>query len=313
MLRKAIIRVDGLEKRTQQLRSQMTAGTGAQNGIMDAKEVRRRFEEEAQIRSEVEVWSDWLRDVLVPRAYVGFTGLVGHGQFANLGVVLVGLLADVAAVVGAPTALDRHTETHGRDGGNRADSSRGDGDGVARSLAATSLRVTGLQSGAVVERTYDSDDLGEVVERTDTSRKQRPPSPRAQRHQSASLATGSDISTPEKTHTATDSRSRASDINAQQIVESSHLQDRRPRSSKQVGADARILQTSQLSSSAAEDPSPVSLPADLTTPRGGNDAGPLKTDKSTGTKATKSKSQSRTREPKRSRKNAIDDMFAGFS
>ncbi|EXJ86494.1 hypothetical protein A1O3_03445 [Capronia epimyces CBS 606.96] len=160
MLRKAITRVVAMNDAERSLRLQSNAGVGA----TEAKEVRKRFEQESQIRRERDLWFDWMREVLVPRAYVGFTGLVSDSQFAALGVVLVGILADVMSVVGAPT---RSVDEDDRgEQALHADKVTSKEQGGARVLTATSLKVTGLQSGEVVERIYHSDDVGEVVERT---------------------------------------------------------------------------------------------------------------------------------------------------
>ncbi|EXJ80281.1 hypothetical protein A1O1_08423 [Capronia coronata CBS 617.96] len=160
MLRKAITRIVAMDEAERSLQLQSNTNVNA----IDAKEVRKRFEQETQIRRERDVWFDWIREVLIPRAYIGFTGLVGDTQFAALGVVLVGILADVMSVAGAPKRVeddDRHQA-----GTTNQNKILSNDRGIARSLAATSLRVTGSQSGEVVERMYDSDDLGEVVERT---------------------------------------------------------------------------------------------------------------------------------------------------
>ncbi|KAL2429054.1 hypothetical protein ABEF95_004745 [Exophiala dermatitidis] len=140
---------------------------GSTAAAIDAKQVRHRFEQETQIRREREVWFGWMREILVPRAYVGFTALVADTQFAALGLVLVGILADVMGVVGAPTPMDDWKEQHSS-GIRGAPTINAPGviQPLSKILTARSLRVTGSQSGEVVERMYDSDDLGEVVERT---------------------------------------------------------------------------------------------------------------------------------------------------
>lgn len=160
LLRKAIANFITLEDEERMLQSQ-AKGSGS---VINAQEVRKRFERETQLRREKDVWIDWLREVLVPKAYLDFSVPVGDTQFANLGVVLIGVLADVMKVVGAPKKqLDVADDgpqstviTNTNQGGNGNKSQR---------LTATSLRVTGIQSGELVERQYDSDDVGEVVER----------------------------------------------------------------------------------------------------------------------------------------------------
>ena len=70
-----------------------------------AEEVRRRFETQKTFSTRKRELEDWIRETLVPQCYVRFSVLVadGDGNFANLGVVLVGLIASVADTVGVPT------------------------------------------------------------------------------------------------------------------------------------------------------------------------------------------------------------------
>ncbi|KAI1627086.1 hypothetical protein EDD37DRAFT_605914 [Exophiala viscosa] len=153
MLRKAITTLVALNDEEQHLRQQTGTGAGS---TMDAKQVRKLFEQESQIRRDREIWNEWIRETLLPRAYLGFSGLVADTQFAHLGVVLVGILADVMSVVGPPTAPKD----------DQKNTLQAESKSKPMSLKAISLRVTGPQSGEIVERMYDSDDLGEVVERT---------------------------------------------------------------------------------------------------------------------------------------------------
>lgn len=162
MLRKAVARLSGLgsEERLVQAQAHVLGSTS------NAQDVRKRFDRETQLRREQEVWRSWIRQVLVPKAYLGFSSLVGDVQFANLGVVLIGLLADVVSIVGSPTGDEESGE--GTDSSKTKDM-RGRGENFTtskmRTLMATSLKMTGPQSGELVERQYDSDDLGEIVER----------------------------------------------------------------------------------------------------------------------------------------------------
>lgn len=63
----------------------------------NAHQVRQKFEREAELRSQHEFREEHIREVLVPKCYLIFSSLVNDSQFANLGIVLVGLLAEVAA------------------------------------------------------------------------------------------------------------------------------------------------------------------------------------------------------------------------
>ncbi|KAK5083165.1 RNase MRP subunit [Lithohypha guttulata] len=117
-------------------------------------QVRRKFEKEASLRSQREVLEEHVREVLVPKCYVTFSTVVADSQFANLGVVLMGLLAEVAAGahgVGLPSGV----------GGveDEASSRKGRREGVEigspGSLLGLSTRVTGEDQGEVIERRYD--------------------------------------------------------------------------------------------------------------------------------------------------------------
>ncbi|KIV90919.1 hypothetical protein PV10_05521 [Exophiala mesophila] len=181
LLRKWVARLVELEERERELTTAAhgtrlpTSNQRKKGAAMDGKEpkgssgdsaaaseastmsqrARRNFEEQAALRTQKEAVTAWLRDTICPRCYVGFSSVVVESQFANLGVVLMAVLADVVAVVGQPREVT-------------ASKARGhDNDPVATSitLTARSVRITGTAAGSVVDRVYDSDDVGEVIER----------------------------------------------------------------------------------------------------------------------------------------------------
>lgn len=159
LLRKALRKYVMLEAHESQLKKPVRTAS-AVHAVVDAKDVRRRFELEAQVRREREILGAWIRETLCPRCYVTFSGIVADMQFANLGVVLMGVLAEIAGVVGLPQGTDSEQDGY-------ADVIQGTQVATrqARSLIAHSLQVVGAERGTVVERIYDSDDLGEVIER----------------------------------------------------------------------------------------------------------------------------------------------------
>ena len=160
MLRKSLTNLCTLDKEEKIL-------TQGQQRSVTAEDFRRRFEQQSDIRRRREVWKEWTREVLVPKAYLGFSILVGDKQFANLGVVLMSILADLAKLVGCIRGSDdenRGDDSETKISGPRI-SPRDPSSGQARHLTATTLRVTGLRSGELLERNYDSDDQGEIVER----------------------------------------------------------------------------------------------------------------------------------------------------
>ncbi|KAK5942150.1 RNase MRP subunit [Knufia obscura] len=137
--------------------------------IRNPNRVRWRFEREATLRSQRDVVGEYLREIVVPACYGGFGGLVGDGQFANLGVVLFGCLGEVVMGregVGGPKGEEGEVEggryelVGGRAVGGRAVESRGEEAGRARSLVGRSTRVTGEDQGEVIERVYESGDGG---------------------------------------------------------------------------------------------------------------------------------------------------------
>ncbi|KAK5061354.1 hypothetical protein LTR84_007896 [Exophiala bonariae] len=158
LLRNATRKFVSLQTRETEL--QNPAPVNATAPVSAAKDFRRRFELEAQVRREREIVGEWIREVLCPRCYVVFSGVVADTQFANLGVVLMGVLSEIAGVVGLPRS--RTAETDERESlMQHAQATKKQ----ARTLTAHSLHVTGPDRGNLVERVYDSDDLGEVVER----------------------------------------------------------------------------------------------------------------------------------------------------
>ncbi|ETI23326.1 hypothetical protein G647_05126 [Cladophialophora carrionii CBS 160.54] len=156
-LRKGTSRLMALEDEERRLKSESQLLGSHSRG----HHVRKRFERESQLRTEKEAWVQWVREVLLPKAYIGFSSLVGDTQFANLGVVLVGVLADIVSVTGAPEPARRSGD---RLGGTKITETQNLREVVATGEA-TSLRVTGPHSGELIERQYDSDDVGEIVER----------------------------------------------------------------------------------------------------------------------------------------------------
>lgn len=158
LLRNALRKFMALETRESELKNPVRTEVDGQ--IVDAREVRRRFDLEAQVRREREIVGEWIRETLCPPCYVTFSSLVADTQFANLGVVLVGALSEIAGVVGLPRGSGTEVDEGGYvlQGGQVATRQ-------ARSLTAHSLQMTGAKKGTLVERIYDSDDLGEVVER----------------------------------------------------------------------------------------------------------------------------------------------------
>lgn len=132
-------------------------------GRMTSEKVRQRFERETTLRGRKEVLEEHIREVLVPKCWVNFTGLVGDSQFANLGVVLVGLVGRIASGdgglglpnwragegvrsvgIGTKAAREKRTKQKGSFGGGY--------------VIGTSTRVTGEDQGEVVERSYDPGD-----------------------------------------------------------------------------------------------------------------------------------------------------------
>lgn len=141
--------------------SQLSGLSQAATSARTAEQVRHNFEIEASLRSQKEVLEEHVREVLVPKCYVTFTGLVADSQFGNLGIVVVALLSEIvcgAEGVGSLKELQAEEEEYGL-GGNR----HGEGaeQGVlpdwSRSLIVKSTRATGEDQGEIVERVYDRD------------------------------------------------------------------------------------------------------------------------------------------------------------
>ncbi|KAK5191292.1 Ribonuclease MRP protein subunit rmp1 [Exophiala xenobiotica] len=307
ILRKAITQLAILDERQSQLRQQAT-GTGTGAGIIDAKTVRKRFEQEAQIRRERDVCNERIREVLVPRCYVGFTGLVADKQFANLGVVLVGVLADVMSVVGPPTpSKEENTSTSAEgDRENVKMKMKMNGKPTSLTVTATSLRITGLQSGQLVERMYDSDDAGEVVERSKKEDETQIPSDQTPR--------------PRPTSTSTRPRPKsidgtAADAHQSDLTELATAKDKE-------GVDTDGNQAAEQGSQSRQAEAPALSALDATTPQAESS---LRSDLTSEPRKSTSRSRDRPtsdtsktgkgKEKKRKKgtRNAIDDLFAGLS
>ncbi|KIW47208.1 uncharacterized protein PV06_02800 [Exophiala oligosperma] len=170
MLRKALTKLALLDDK--EIRFRPTTTSDGKNDStatsVDAKAVRLRFEQEALVKKERDVWVEWIRETLLPRSYVAFTSLVSDTQFANLGMVLVGVLADVTGVVGEPTSTTIPTAVVPGFSTLATEPVTSQCPRKPNGLSATSLRVTGSRTGERVDRYHDGDDMGEVVERKPT-------------------------------------------------------------------------------------------------------------------------------------------------
>jgi ribonuclease MRP protein subunit RMP1 len=112
-------------------------------GVAAAKEAADREERIEFLRERIEQRKSFLRSVVVPGAYLAFSNLVGEKQFGHLGVVLVGMLGEVAALV------EFQGEESGDGGGGREE-----------------WEGFGETEDEVDRRKSGGEDLGEVVERT---------------------------------------------------------------------------------------------------------------------------------------------------
>jgi len=142
LVRKAVRLLLDIESREVSLK--LTKGTSGK-----AEDVRKRFENETELRRQKEQLSEWVREVVVPGAYIAFSSVVKDSQFSVLGVGLLGILSDVVGVVGVPTRRLEQRMLQEQ----------------VTSVVGWSVRVTGNESGMVEEHVYDSDDIGEVVDR----------------------------------------------------------------------------------------------------------------------------------------------------
>ncbi|OQU99620.1 hypothetical protein CLAIMM_05230 [Cladophialophora immunda] len=340
MLRKAVSRLVLIEQEERTLRGLIG------HGGVDAKDARERFERETQIRREKDVWVDWTRQVLVPKAYLGFSGLVSDTQFAHLGSVLVGLLADLVSSVGLPTPSQQEEVEQGRTVTTATRGGQSDTATAAkpRSLTAKNIRVTGSQSGEVVERTYESDDLGEVVERKRSGPKQeqelskpttrtrpdratvRNPTLGGRRDQAAAAGTATDgVAGKYKPVEITKERRREDPSPAAE-------KSRAPSPSASAAASLAISQKNPATATTSQDSAGIPPPLHPPAPPSGLDATGTATvskdqqkQKQTTTTAQTGAGKENTRnrsQPKRSNtkgkgkgkgKDVIDDLFAGLT
>ena len=107
---------------------------------------------------EEEVLMGWLRETVVPKTWVAFTGLVGDSQFAGLGVVLLGVLGDIAGLVGG--CFEKEV---GEFGVNAV---------MAEELAQRGGKRYGLRQNlaageqALLAKSAAREDVGQIVQRT---------------------------------------------------------------------------------------------------------------------------------------------------
>ena len=224
---------------------------GDESGV---KAVRARFEREAELRRKEKGLEEWIREVLVPEAYVAGSKVVSDGQFAMLGVVLVALVGDVVGLVGMPKP-------------RREDEGRGSGRGRGKRVQAE----VGVQAGKAVEV------LGRRVVVTGRSR-------------------GEDVEEryslePEKG--ITEGKGGGEDI-GEVVKREVVLRGGQVCDKEGEVVDMDVMQTNML-----EGPDRVSQNAEITKSKADEDTG-------------KQLGKERRKKPKKGKKNAIDDIFAGF-
>ncbi|KAF7511363.1 hypothetical protein GJ744_004928 [Endocarpon pusillum] len=110
------------------------------------------FEGRGWIRREEEKEKEhlerWVREVLIPGAWLAFSTLVADTQFSTLGVVLTAVLARVGKILGLPKTEQQALGMEIK----------------LKSLLAASVRQTGQDAGEIVLREY-VEDMGNLVER----------------------------------------------------------------------------------------------------------------------------------------------------
>jgi hypothetical protein len=231
---------------------------------------------------------------------------VADKQFANLGVVLVGVLADAMSVVGPPTpSKEEDTSTSAeRDGEDVSMKMKMNGKPTSLTVTATSLRITGLQSGELVERMYDSDDTGEVVERTKKEDEAQTLADQAPRPRPTSTRPR-----PKSIHgTATDAHQ--SDLTELTAANDEKGVDTDGNQAAEQGSRSRQTEAPALSASDATTPhAESSLRSDLTSEPRKSTSRSRDRPTSDTSKTSKSKEKKR----KKGKRNAIDDLFAGLS
>jgi len=145
LLRKALRQLNAVETRIQQLLS---------SGVSTAEAVRSRLAREKLLREQKVETETWIREVLVPRCYLTFTGVVADEVFCGIGVVLVALLGAVGGLVGFP-AEERDVEVQSFTGVR-----------VRETVGTRSL----FREGVYARDAFSAragEDVGEVIERKD--------------------------------------------------------------------------------------------------------------------------------------------------
>lgn len=178
LLRRSIKNLTSLHQRFKSLNLKSSNKRSASNNnagdILNAESIRKTYELRSELRSQIEVGEEWIRETLLPGCFISFSSVVADNQFANLGIVLMGILGDVVGHVGTMRRVDkiaepllRSTNTDigktksgrgqrltGEPGGK----SRSEGEKLGRSILGVSTLITGPDQGEVVERIYSDVD-----------------------------------------------------------------------------------------------------------------------------------------------------------
>ncbi|KXJ97537.1 hypothetical protein Micbo1qcDRAFT_191984 [Microdochium bolleyi] len=142
-------------------------------GPTSAKPARSRTYEDQHLVDRANQRARWTRDVLVPKCYIQFSQLTADNQFATLGVVLLGALAQVHAaccmIAGpSPAEAAMATEEHGKQSivehraGNpllTAPAGRNTGGGASSTIGSSSAATAGQAAeGRKIARPAGDDD-----------------------------------------------------------------------------------------------------------------------------------------------------------
>jgi len=199
------------------------------------------------------------------------------------------------SVVGPPTPSKEDASTSVQGGVEDVSMTT---NGKPKSLTATSLRITGLQSGEVVERMYDSDDAGEVVERTkkaETPSDQNPRPTSTRRGPKSIDGSAADATKGDLTELPAANDKDSVDIDGSQANEE--------------GPQSPQTEAPALSALGAATPADSSLYLNLTSePRTS-----ASRSRDRPTSDTSTSKASKEKKKKKGKRNAIDDLFAGLS
>ena len=133
--------------------------------LSEAQQTRLRLSRLTTLEFQIHTLETWLREILLPRCWVGFSQVLAERTWAGIGLVLLGIVGEVGSIVGVPTAEGKRVGRIKDMGDYMDDENTTRGDERVRGIR-QSFNVDVIDDMMI--GADDGDDMGEIVPRRAT-------------------------------------------------------------------------------------------------------------------------------------------------